>query len=177
MHKQINKLTQQKSKRQITDRKNLYIGGIIVLIVAITPFIFYSYKSFPNDTQVWETSYFIFETSYFSINAYVWFLVSKIVPLYLLLLWFFTCRHWWHWIILVPIAMYAFQLWGIVNQNNNPDELELYYILPLMMFLVPAVYLVRAKLFAKVRGNDLETFEEELGTKTSIWKQLKDLFR
>ena len=45
------------------------------------------------------------------------------------------------------------------------------------MFLVPAVYLVRAKLFAKVRGNDLETFEEELGARTSVWKQLKDLFR
>ncbi len=177
MHKQINKLTQKKSNPQTTDRKNLFIGGIIVLVVAITPFIFYSYKSFPNDTQVWETSYFLFETSYFSINAYIWFLVSKIVPLYLLLLWFFTCKHWWHWIILVPIAMYTFQLWGIVNQNSHPDELELYYILPLMMFLVPAVYLVRAKLFAKVRGNDLETFEEELGAKTSIWKQLKDLFR
>ena len=177
MHKQINKLTPKKSNPQTTDRKNLFIGGIIVLIVAITPFIFYSYKSFPNDTKVWETSYFLFETSYFSINAYIWFLVSKIVPLYLLLLWFFTCKHWWHWIILVPIAMYAFQLWGIVNQNSHPDELELYYILPLMMFLVPAVYLVRAKLFAKVRGNDLETFEEELGAKTSIWKQLKDLFR
>lgn len=177
MHKQINKLTQKKSNPQITDRKNLFIGGIIVLIVAITPFIFYSYKSFPNDTKVWETSYFLFETSYFSINAYIWFLVSKIVPLYLLLLWFFTCKHWWHWIILVPIAMYAFQLWGIVNQNSHPDELELYYILPLMMFLVPAVYLVRAKLFAKVRGNDLETFEEELGARTSVWKQLKDLFR
>ena len=73
--------------------------------------------------------------------------------------------------------MYAFHLWGIVNQNSHPDELELYYILPLMMFLVPAVYLVRAKLFAKVRGNDLETFEEELGVRTSIWKQLKELFR
>jgi hypothetical protein len=177
MHKQINKLTQQKSNRQITDRKNLFIGGVIVLFIAITPFLFYSYKSFPNDTQVWETSYFIFETSFFSINSYVWFLVSKIVPLSLLLLWFFTCRHWWHWIILVPIAMYAFQLWGIVNQNNNPDELELYYILPLMMFLVPAVYLVRAKLFAKVRGDDLSSFEEELGAKRSTWQQLKDLFR
>jgi len=177
MHKQINKLTPKKSNPQTTDRKNLFIGGIIVLIVAITPFIFYSYKSFP-ESQVWETPFFSISTDFPNWFSYAWYLVGKIVPLYLLLLWFFTCKHWWHWIILVPIAMYAFQLWGLIRESNNQyDVLEIYYLIPLMMFLVPAVYLVRAKLFAKVRGNDLETFEEELGVRTSVWKQLKDLFR
>ena len=46
-----------------------------------------------------------------------------------------------------------------------------------MMVLVPAVYLIRAKLFNKVRGDDLKTFEEDLLTKKSIWQQVKDLFR
>jgi len=73
--------------------------------------------------------------------------------------------------------MYAFQLWGIVNESQGLDELEIYYILPLMMILVPAVYLIRAKLFNKVRGDDLKTFEEDLLTKKSIWQQVKDLFR
>ena len=73
--------------------------------------------------------------------------------------------------------MYAFQLWGIINQSKNLDELEIYYILPLMMVLVPFVYLIRAKLFAKVRGNDLKSFEEELGQNRSVWQQIKDLFQ
>jgi hypothetical protein len=177
MTKQNNKSTLQKFNHQDKGSKNLAIGGIIVFLIAITPFIFYSYESFPTDTQVWETSFFTVTTSYFSINSYFWFLVSKIVPLYLLLLWFFTCKHWWHWIILVPIAMYSFQLWAVINQNTSPDEIELYYIIPLMMVLVPFVYLIRAKLFAKVREDDLKSFEEELMTKRTFWQQVKDLFR
>lgn len=73
--------------------------------------------------------------------------------------------------------MYAFQLWGVINESNQLDELELIYLFPLMMFLVPLVYLIRAKLFAKVRGNDLESFEAELMEKKTAWQQIKDLFR
>ncbi|MDC8004032.1 hypothetical protein POV27_08205 [Aureisphaera galaxeae] len=147
-----------------------------MLFIAATPFIFYTYKNFPSDTKVWETSFFTIETAYHSVNTYAWFVVSKVVPLSLLLLWFFTCKHWWHWIILVPIAMYTFQLWGIFNESQGLDEVELYYLLPLMMIIVPGVYLVRAKLFAKARGADLKSFEEELGTNRSLWGQIKDLF-
>jgi len=146
-------------------------------LIAITPFLFYSYKSFPSDTQVWETSIFTIETSYYSINAFAWFLMGKVLPVYLLLLWFFTCKHWWHWIILVPITMYIFQLWGIINQSSNLDEVELYYLLPLMMVIIPAVYVVRAKLFAKIHDEDLKRFEEELSQNRSAWEQIKDLFR
>ena len=73
--------------------------------------------------------------------------------------------------------MYSFQLWGILNQNKGLDELELYLLFPLMMVLVPAVYLIRAKLFNQITGNDLAAFEEELGTNKTVLQQLKDLFR
>ena len=73
--------------------------------------------------------------------------------------------------------MYAFQLWGVINESNNLDEIEIFYILPLMMFLVPAVYLIRAKLFSAIRDVDLKSFEEELGRKRTIWEQIKDLFQ
>jgi hypothetical protein len=73
--------------------------------------------------------------------------------------------------------MYIFQLWGIINESRGMDEVELIYILPLMMILIPSVYVIRAKLFAKIRDNDLTNFEEELSQKRSIWHQIKDLFR
>jgi len=155
----------------------LLIGGLIVLLIAVTPFLFYTYKSLPSDTQFWETFLFTTETSYFSVNTFGWFLIGKVIPIYLLLLWFFTCKHWWHWIILVPIAMYIFQLWGIINQSRNLDEVELLYLLPLMMVLVPAVYVIRAKLFAKLHEDDLKSFEEELGQERTTWQQIRDLFR
>lgn len=159
-----------------TASKSLAYGGIIVLLIAVSPFLFYSYKSFP-ESQVWETSLFSLKTSFPDWYSFAWYFTGKAIPLYLLLLWFFTCRDWWHWIILVPIAMYAFQLWGVINESNNLDELELYYLVPLMLFLVPAVYLIRAKLFNKVRGNDLKSFEEELSSQKTFWQQIKDLFQ
>lgn len=176
MNKQNNKSKEERYQPLKTGKRNLFVGGFIVLFITATPFIFYSYRNFPSDTQVWETSFFSIETAFQSVNTYIWFLLSKIVPLYLLLLWFFTCKHWWHWIILVPIAMYAFQLWGIFNESQGLDELEIYYVLPLMLIIVPAVYLIRARLFAKIRGNDLQSFEEELSQSRSLWKQIKDLF-
>ena len=177
MDKQNSKSTPKDFKHRKTDKKNLFVGGVIVLLIAATPFIFYSYKNLPGDTQIWETSLFTITTSYASVNAFGWFLIGKIVPLYLFLLWFFTCKHWWHWIILVPIAMYSFQLWGLFNENRNLDELELYYILPLLMVLVPTVYVIRAKLFSQLRADDLKEFELELMQKKSTWQQIKDLFR
>jgi len=162
---------------QDKDKNSLIQGGIVVLIIAITPFLYYLYKDFPSDSQVWDNFLFNIETAYPSIYHLAWYITTKSIPLLLLLIWFFTCKHWWHWIILVPIAMYSFQLWGIINESFKMDEVELIYILPLMMILIPSVYVIRAKLFAKIRDNDLTTFEEELSQKRSIWQQIKDLFR
>ena len=73
--------------------------------------------------------------------------------------------------------MYAFQLWGILNESQGLDELEIYYILPLMLVIIPAVYLIRAKLFNKMRLDDLDSFERDLMEKKTIWQQVKELFR
>jgi len=157
-------------------RSALALGGIVVLLIAIVPFLFYAYESFPGE-QIWETSLFTWETSFPSWYAFGWYFIGKFIPLYLLLLWFFTCKHWWHWIILVPIAMYSFQLWGVINESNNLDELDFYYIIPLLAIIVPFVYLIRAKLFNKIRGKDLNKFEQELLEQKSAWGQIKDLFQ
>lgn len=175
--KQNNKLKETDSKYQGKGKSSLFIGGIIVFIIASTPFLFYSYNSFPSDSKTWETIFFTFHTEFSSTLHFAWYFVGKFVPLLLLLIWFFTCKHWWHWIILVPIAMYAFQLAGIIQENRGLDELELYYIIPIMMFLVPFVYLIRAKLFDKVRGTDLAKFEEDLAKPMTLWDQFLDLFK
>lgn len=177
MNKPRNKSTRGRLKSQNTDKTSLIQGGIIVLILAITPFVYYLYESFPADSQVWETSLFSIDTKYPSFYQYAWFLTGKLTPIVLLLVWFFTCKHWWHWIILVPLAMYIFQLWSIIHQSRSVDEVELIYLIPLMMVLIPFVYLVRAKLFNKIREGDLESFEEELLQKRTFWQQIKDLFR
>ena len=174
MVKSTNKSTNTKSHSK-TGKSSLFLGSIIVVLIASTPYLFYTYEGLP-DSQIWETSLFSFTTSFPSWVSFAWYFVGKAVPLFLLLLWFFTCKHWWHWIILVPIAMYSFQLWGIINESQNLDELELYFILPLMAVLIPAVYLIRAKLFNRLNENDLQSFEKELSQEKNTWQQIRDLF-
>jgi len=172
-----NKSTYTQSKSQDRDKRKYTIGGgIVVLLIAISPYLFYLYESFPFE-QVWETSFFTIETSYPSMYQFAWFLTGKVIPLYLLFIWFFTCKHWWHWIILIPITMYLFQTWGILNQNRNADEVELLYMIPVMLIIIPAVYLIRAKVFNRMRGDDLRDFEEDLKKKRSLLDELKELFR
>ncbi|PIX10075.1 MAG: hypothetical protein COZ75_03505, partial [Flavobacteriaceae bacterium CG_4_8_14_3_um_filter_34_10] len=61
---------------------------------------------------------------------------------------------------------------------NNADEVELYYMLPVMLVLVPMVYLIRAKIFSKVRGlDDMKDFEEDLKRKRTLWQEFKELFQ
>lgn len=72
--------------------------------------------------------------------------------------------------------MYAFELWGVVNESNNLDSLELFYLIPLMLVLVPSVYLIRAKIFNRMRNDDLTSFEQELSQEKNTWQQIKDLF-
>ena len=175
MIKQNNKLNTNTTDQQPTV-KNLFAGSLVVFVIAITPFLFYSYKSFP-DVKIWETSFFTAETAFRSWFDYTWYLANKIIPLLLLFVWFFTCKHWWHWILLIPIGMYSFQIWGLIQENEGVDEIELYYVFPIMMIVVPSVYLIRAKLFNTLRGTDLKAFEEELGKNKTLLQQLKDLFR
>jgi len=175
MIKQNNKLNTNTTDQQPTV-KNLFAGSLVVIIIAITPLLFYSYKSFP-DVKIWETSFFTAETAFRSWFDYTWYLANKIIPLLLLFIWFFTCKHWWHWILLIPIGMYSFQIWGLIQENEGVDEIELYYVFPIMMIVVPSVYLIRAKLFNTLRGTDLKAFEEELGANKTLLQQLQDLFR
>jgi hypothetical protein len=172
-----NKSTLQQSKSQDRAKKKYTIGGgIVVLLIAISPYLFYLYEGFPNDF-VWKTFLFEWELNLYDWYTFSWFMANKVIPLYLLLIWFFTCKHWWHWIILIPITMYLFQTWGLLNQTRNADEVELLYMIPVMLIIIPAVYLIRAKVFNRMRGDDMREFEEELKKKRTLFGELKDLFR
>ena len=106
--------------------------------------------------------------------------MNKIVPLILLFIWFFTCRHWWYHTLIVPIAMYVYQI--VITLNGDltfVDGNEILYILPIMAIIVPSIYLLRAQMFNKVLDQDktLEDLEEEFKIKPkSLFGKLSDYF-
>tara|TARA_R110002095_G_scaffold214074_1_gene205547 strand:- start:1115 stop:1660 length:546 start_codon:yes stop_codon:yes gene_type:complete len=177
---------QQKSKKVPLlkslpeDKKGLILGSIIATLIAITPYLFYLYESVPN-VKVWNTFLFTFKSNYYeSAQTATWILTGKVVPLYLIFIWFFTCRHWWYHVLLVPIAMYIFQIMHLLNDDiSYADELQMIYLIPVMAIIVPSIYLIRAKIFNKINdaNKSLEELEEEFKiSPKNFWGKVKNYF-
>ena len=109
----------------------------------------------------------------------MWTYLGKITPLFLLFIWFFTCKHWWYHVILVPIGMYSFQLFIAFYQDiymdiRPMDTNQLIYLAPFFIIIISVVYLIRIKIFDKIYGIDLSEIEE---TQISVFSPIteKDL--
>ena len=156
-----------KNRQSIEDSsKFLLTGSIIALIIALTPFIFYLYEIFPSGS-VWETSFFTYESLYYkSVLAAAWTYFGKLIPLMLLLIWFFTCKHWWYHVILVPLVMYGYQLLSAFYEDYylntiDLDNGDLIYLAPFFIIILSIVYLVRIRIFDRIYGIDLSEIEQE----------------
>jgi len=146
-------------KYQATDkRKILSVGTIIALCIVLSPIVSYVYQGFPN-VKTWESSLFgtIHSNYYESIQILAWIVFSKVVPFILLLIWFFTCKHWWYHSILVPIAMYVFQIYSTINEDLLfVDSDEFYIIMPLIALVAAITYTIRTKIFDRLYGVNLD---------------------
>ncbi|NIK91885.1 hypothetical protein GZ212_06950 [Mangrovimonas sp. CR14] len=175
----------QKSKKshlkyQPTAKKGLLVGSLIATFIAITPYLYSLYESVPQ-TQIWNTFLFSYNSTYWQdANLVMWILTGKLIPLLLLTIWFFTCRHWWYHALLVPILMYIYQIIGLFNEDlKYIDELQLLYLLPIMAIVIPSIYLIRAQMFNKLNTVDksMEDLEEEFKIKpTTLWGKIKQYF-
>ncbi|TWO33036.1 hypothetical protein E1J38_009255 [Seonamhaeicola sediminis] len=175
---------QQKSKEernyQVTDKNNLLLGSIIATIIAISPYLYYLHESVP-DTKVWDTFLFTYNSGYFgSANNAMYFVFSKAIPLLLIFIWFFTCRHWWYHTLLVPVTMYVYQIINVFNDDiKYVDEFELIYMIPVMAIIIPSVYLLRAKMFNKINEatKSMEELEDEFKVSPkNFWERVKQYF-
>ncbi|MCF4101490.1 hypothetical protein L1I30_07425 [Gillisia sp. M10.2A] len=159
-------MTQFKNKRLIDQpSKYLLTGSILAFLIAFSPYIFYLYEIFP-DGPVWENSFFTYESLYYqSVAVAAWTYLGKVTPLFLLLIWFFTCKHWWYHAILVPIVMYTYQICSTVYEDvyhvvNPMDTNQLIYLAPFFIGVLVIVYLVRTQIFDRIYGIDLSELNE-----------------
>lgn len=177
---------QQKLKRNSekfhlkANKKNLLLGSVIATFLAITPFLFYLYEGVPNK-KVWNTFLFTYDAGYWETAYYgMWVFTGKIIPLMLLLIWFFTNRHWWYHALLVPIFMYLYQIIVFFNDSIRfLDEFQFIYMLPVMALVIPSIYLIRARIFNKINDvtKSLEELEEEFKmTPKNFWDKVKQYF-
>lgn len=139
----------------------LHGASIVAVIVAITPYLFYSYEIFPV-TGVWKNFLFTYESGFYeSVNTAFWVILGKAIPFLLMLLWFISCKHWWYRVILVPMSMYGFQLYSVLkDEHEYIDKYEMYFIVPVVIATLSLSYLTRMRLQNSIQ--DLEELENDV---------------
>ncbi|MFC3974007.1 hypothetical protein [Maribacter confluentis] len=154
-----------KSKKKKA-KKKIFFESFVVFFIALSPFLYKVYEYLPANSDgtinfLWFT---IGDHGFEETVTYLWFLTSKIIPLYLMIFWFLTSRDWWYHIIIIPIAMYAFQLFEVMYDSDNYVDTEnIWWLIPVCMITIPFVYFIRIKLYDKhVHGIDLEAMDAEL---------------
>lgn len=139
-----------------TKKVNLVIGTFVAVFIAITPYIYYLYQGIP-DIPVWDSFFGTITSNYYeSVQVMGYILMGKIIPIFLLLIWFFTCKHWWYHALLIPIIMFIFQAYTVVNADLAfSDSNEFFVLAPFVFIMLIFSYTVRTRIFDKIHGIDL----------------------
>ena len=159
-------MTAEEIKRKKITRRRLWFESIAIFFIATSPFIFkaHDYLSRDPEATIRFLGFVIDNNGFNNISAFAWFFLSKFIPLYLLIIWFLTCKHWWYHILLIPICMFAFQLFEVlISPDSNIDTKNILWLLPICMLVIPFVYFIRVKIYDKyVHGIDLDALDAEL---------------
>jgi len=150
--------------------KYLTLSSIVVVLITTIPFLFYINDIFP-DGAIWENSFFTYQSKYYeSVNVFIWVLLGKLIPLLLFFIWFFTCRHWWYLVILIPISLYTFQLISLILEDSELiDNNKVYYLLPFVILILSIMYQIRTKIFDKIHGIDLSELDTIKKSNKNNW--------
>lgn len=180
MDKQQQTSTKDQLKYQQTVNRKIILGSLTAIFIATSPYLFYLYESVPKE-KVWSTFLFTYKSDlYENANTAMWILTGKAVPVVFLFIWFFTCRHWWYHVILVPITMFIYQITSFFFDDSlTLDEFQIIYLVPVMALVIPSIYLIRAKMFNKINdaGKSMQELEEEFMMKPKgVWGTIKQYF-
>ncbi len=151
------------SKQQA--RRKLIIEGIFAVLVALSPIFFYLYKYVPaSEGEISILGINFGPNGFDETQMAFYYYCTKLVPLILLVIWFVTTKQWWYHAILIPIAMFSFQLFNVITyEKGMVDENEILYVVAVSMVVIPVVYFIRIKLVDKyVHGIDLKAMDTEL---------------
>lgn len=150
---------------QTAKKPRFIIGVIIGIFLSVTPLFFYIYRLIPETTeQITVLGVTIKAGAYGNINYYAYYFFTKLVFFTSFAIWFVTCRHWWRFSLLVPLAMLIFQILGIVNTSiEYIDEFDFWYSLPVVVPVLTLLIFVSRKMKFYVKSLDLlEEIKQEL---------------
>lgn len=144
-------------------KTSLFIGSILALLIVSTPYLLYFYQNIPEGLKSYDTIFGSIKGGYFeSVRMFIYYFVSKFVPLLLLFVWFITNKNWWVHALIIPISVYLFQLISVINDSEfYIDEVEFIYTVPFLVLILVILYFVRSKLSIYIQAVDLKKEMDE----------------
>ncbi|MBL4939772.1 MAG: hypothetical protein JKY16_05785 [Lutibacter sp.] len=131
----------------------------------------YIHQGIPVDVENMTTFFGTIKGGYYlSARTSIYWFFSKFVPLFLLIIWFITNKHWWVHALAIPISVYLFQLIAIINDSElYVDEVEFIYTVPIAVIVIVILYFIRSKMAIYILAVDLkEEMDENMKTPTKI---------
>jgi len=110
---------------------------IIMMVIIITPFLFFTYKFFPKSENYIFLNYTIYSGYYETIDVMVWSMFNCLLVIILFSLWFLTCRYWWRYLILGIILVEAIKFFQVIKDVYKISYFySLLIIVPLLTILL-----------------------------------------
>ncbi len=150
-------------KNKSNRNSTLRFGSIVAVLLALLPYLFFSYEAFPED--FWNIGWLNRIKEDLGGDAYItgWIIMQKLVPAVLLAIWFISCKHWWYHVIAIPFSMYLFQLIVVFTPFfEYLDHFEIYFVIPIVIISLSLSYLARIKIYDKIHDIDLTNLEEQI---------------
>jgi len=124
---------------------------LISVIIFCLPLLIYSHLLVDEHSSVVSMLGNNYAVVYEDVRTFVWYLWSKLIPLSLMAIWFYTSPFWWRYFILFPLVLFIYSLTRhvFVYANLNYSNLEIFIISILTCCLL--IFLGDAFLFKKLR--------------------------
>ena len=145
-------------------KESLFTGSIIIILIMLAPYLLYIHESIPDNIRVFNSFFGAIDggENYGEARIYVYFLLSKFVPLFLLIIWFVTNKNWWVHGLIIPISVYLFQFIVVLNDSEQyMMEVEFIYTIPITVIVMVILYFIRSKMAIFIQAVDLKKEMDE----------------
>lgn len=152
-------------KTSLKNKKtSLIIGSVIAILICISPFLLYIHNLIPDNLENFDSIFGTIKGGQFGFaQVFVFTFFNKFVPLFLLFLLYISNKNWWSNVILIPIAMYIFQITSIISHSESSfDEIEFIYLIPITIIILTPIYFIKKRLDVYLKALDLKKEMKEV---------------
>ncbi len=134
-----------------TARSFKFITGLaLASFIVASPYLFYLYRIPQEGAQEWYVlGVKIKASGFYDVSSYLHAVFTKLALVFLTSISFLKIQSWWKWTLLIPLIMFLFQLFSVLNKNWKVfDEYSFYYS------LIPTLPIVGVLIYSTLKIND-----------------------